>query len=68
MVKRGYTVFEREVDQRCATALRKRRKPMKRDDEWLAVRYIRIDEDVRPHRPDLPIVYSTRKPRIELEV
>jgi hypothetical protein len=59
--RRGYQVFEAGVDRRCAEALARRAKPPAQPDEWVAVKYVRIAEDIRPHRHDLPVVPSTRR-------
>lgn len=46
-----------------AERLAKRRKPMKRHDEWVAIRYKWIEETISPQNPDLPYVPAVRVPQ-----
>jgi len=63
LLRNGYQVFEGPVDERCREALERRGKSPKRYDEWLAIRYVQVSEAIKPDRPDLPLVPSTRRVR-----
>jgi hypothetical protein len=62
LIKRGYTVYTiRDMLKEDMDRLAERKVPPKKRDEWLAIKTVWIEADIRPHNQSLPYVPAVRK-------